>query len=102
MGFNTVAFFLNDQFDVLDREPGWVIRELRQSLAGGRGSDDRQVMRVLPSVHADGDQIIMAGGNRITPIAVAYGCDHTEESLLEFLADRLGYSLTKKAGRRRV
>lgn len=99
MGFNTVAFFLNDQSDQIESDPQTIPR-LRRAMASGNGNDDRQYMTVLPSVHADGDQVVMAGGNRVTPVAVLYGCDHTEEALLKALADRLGYSLRKKPNRR--
>lgn len=98
MGYNTVAFFLNDQACEIERDPRTLSR-LNQAMASGHGNTDRQYMTVLPSVHADGDQIVMAGGNRITPIAVVYGCDHTEEALLRALAQRLGYSLRKKVPR---
>lgn len=97
MGYNTVAFFLNDQSSEIERDP-LTIRRLKDAMACGMGNDDRQYMTVLPSVHADGQQVIMAGGNRVTSLAVLFGCDHTEEALLRGLAERLGYSLRKKKG----
>lgn len=95
MGYNTVAFFLNDQSDQVESDPMTVPR-LRQAMRSGMGNDDRQYMTVLPSVHADGDQVIMAGGNRVTPITVFHGCDHTPEALMRALARDLGYKVVKR------
>jgi len=95
MGFNTVAFFLNDQSDQIESDPNTIPR-IMDSMRGGQGNDDRQYMTVLPSVHADGDQIIMAGGNRITTIGIAHGCCHTPEALMRYLAQSLGYKIVKR------
>lgn len=95
MGFNTVAFFLNDQCDQVERDPQTLPRLMR-AMSSGSGNDDQQYMTVLPSVHADGTQIVLAGGNRITPLGIMFGRDHSEEALIRELARRLGYSLRKK------
>lgn len=95
MGYNTVAFFLNDQACEVKRDPNTIGR-IERALAGGQGNTDRQYMTILPSVHADVEQVILAGGNRITQLGFVYGCDHTEEALLKALAAKLGYSLRVK------
>lgn len=99
MGNNTVALLLNDFASEWDHYPESIAMRVKEGLAGGQGSRFGQAIELLPSCHADGDQIVMAGGNRITPIAVLRNCQHNEEALLKALADRLGYSLRKKAPR---
>ena len=96
MGFNTVAFFLNDMSGEIEPNAIEVARKLRSAMSSGMGAKMGQTMEVLPSQHADYDQIIMAGGNRVTPLCSLRNCDHTEEALLHALASRLGYRLTRK------
>lgn len=99
MGNNTVGLFLNDFAAEIERAPdlgGLIARQLRS----GNGAEiGWQALTMLPCCHADYDQVIIAGGNRINRVALLRGCDHTAEALLHKLADHLGYSLTKR-GRR--
>jgi hypothetical protein len=95
MGFNTVAFFLNDMSDQIEGDPQTISR-LMNAMRSGRGYDGRQYMRVLPSQHADHTQVLLAGQNRITTLPIVMGWDHTEEALLRALADHLGYRLVAK------
>lgn len=96
MGFNTVAFFLNDQSDQVEKDPDTIPR-LRRALSSGSGYDGRQYMTVLPSQHADVQQIVIAGGNRITALGSMLGLSHDIEDVARYLADQCGYQLVKKA-----
>lgn len=100
MGFNTVALMLNDQCHRIE-EDDRLGSVLRNAMASGTGSDHEiSGLTVLPSQHADWNQIILAGGNRITALGGFRGSDHTKENLLRELAADLGYSLTKRRRRR--
>lgn len=100
MGFNTVAFFLNDQTDALCRDPGAVAITLRNAMSSGRGAKyGPGGMRVLPSVHADYQQVVVAGGNRITLLGACHGLSHEPADILKQLADQHGYRLVRKPQR---
>lgn len=103
MGNNTVALFLNDCAGDLDRDGEATLRTLRECLRSGQGTDrygGPGQMQVLPSVHADGQQIIAAGGNRITLLGIAHGLSHEPEDILRQLASHYGFTLTKKRSAR--
>jgi DNA integrity scanning protein DisA with diadenylate cyclase activity len=93
MGNNTIAFFINDFAHEVERDSEKVIQTISHALSSGQGGEHHQIVRVLPSVHADYDQVILAGGNRITALTSLRRCPHTEEGLLHALAGRLGYAL---------
>lgn len=99
MGFNTVGLFLNDYAgdvgNTADLGP-----KVRHILGSGCGGDPIYGVTLLPSSHADNDQLILAGGNRITRIAVFDRCGHDEEAVLAKLVDRLGYDLVKRPKRK--
>lgn len=99
MGFNTVAMFLNDRANELTTRGDEVLADLRDCLAGGQGTDrwgGRAGMHVLPSVHADGQQVVVAGGNRITPLGICRDRSHDPETILRQLADQHGFRLVRK------
>ena len=88
MGFNTVAFLLNDFMYTLEKSPHTVTDMLvhppmsegdRQWLAEmatetartkGEPTVDPQALLVLPTFHADHTQYYMAGGNCINNLQV--------------------------------
>lgn len=94
MGFNTVAFLLNDLSSELERCPKQVIASLKNP---PMGKDDKsryrkwmrsiakennepllpdQALEVLPTFHADNIQYLLAGGNCIETLDVLrYGKD---------------------------
>lgn len=99
MGNNTVALFLNDHADVLDRRGGDVLEALRHSMRSGCGTDQfggPGQMQILPSCHADGQQVVVAGGNRITLLGIVSDQSHDPEKVLRELADRHGFRLVTK------
>lgn len=97
MGFNTAVLVLNDHIHDLekDKQTGEKIGRLIRT----KSYDDAYMSGVdcLPSVHADGTQIVAVGQNQIRLLTTAYvGVQHDVE-LLNELADSLGYRIVKKA-----
>lgn len=100
MGNNTVALFLNDQYDALTHKGQQVLNTLSECMRSGRGTDylgGPAQMQVLPSAHADTLQIIAAGGNSIQIIGYAHWTDRTPEQVLRKLADQHGFRLVRKS-----
>lgn len=100
MGFNTAAIIRNDYLHEIgsDTEIGQKIRSL--VLSNGRDQDYGYIsgITVLPSEHADYDQLVVIGQNRIRPFRELSKDERTK--MVRGLADLLGYNLRKKAPRR--
>lgn len=99
MGYNTVALFLNDQADICTRQGQRVLDTLIECMRSGRGTDrfgGPGQMQVLPSCHADGQQVIVAGGNRITSLGVVHGLSHEPGDVLRQIAAQHGFALVRK------
>ena len=90
MGFNTVAFLLNDYVHTLEASPKTVAWMLAHAPMLGSAREEAwlvadkhveprvhpQVLEVLPSWHADGRKFFVAGGNCITECpALRWGKD---------------------------
>jgi hypothetical protein len=114
MGFNTALMFCNDALGALKRDPDAGVK-IASGITLANRDDSFGVgnhvncFSVLPSIHANGTQVILVGGNTIRSVCT-FGhttfmsipdCD-IEEKLLARLADDLGYNLSKKAWRKRL
>lgn len=94
MGFNTVAFLLNDFMHCIEKSPltvSWALSHppySKQSINSWRDQVDRyadecgepslhsQALEVLPTFHADGHKWLFAGGNTIAELKfVRFGKD---------------------------
>jgi hypothetical protein len=107
MGYNTAAIILNDGMDQLKKDPdtGKKIHDgILMTMQGPQtiplGNHCNPVM-LLPSRHADEDQIVIVGGNYIRTVCNAWGLPHRvseaelQEAVMRHLAQKLGYSLRK-------
>lgn len=94
MGYNTVAFMLNDRACELEKRDD-VGAFLCRCMRSGDGGNIGQMIEVLPSQHADTQQVIVAGGNRITRLGYCWGLSHNPEDILQQLAEQHGYKLVK-------
>lgn len=116
MGYNTAAIILNDGLDQIakdtnigakiDAAVGLAQRGRLHPIGIESGIDISagyhvNAMQVLPSQHADIDQIIIIGGNYARSVINLRNSPHRctegelQEWLLEQLADHLGYELKK-------
>lgn len=98
MGFNTVAMFLNDQSDVMERRGQEVLDTLHTCMRSGQGTDrigGPGQMQVLPSHHADNLHVVMAGGNTLSSLGFVSGWSHDPVHALKQLAGQHGYRLVK-------
>ena len=96
MGFNTAAILLNDCAWEIERDHR-LMGNIQTALASGRGGGVGSGVTLLPSCHADMNQIVLVGGNRIKAIGCIRGGDPDKEAVLRMLASDLGYSLRRKA-----
>jgi len=97
MGFNTALIVLNDHLNDLERDTQ--TGEKLSRLIQGKGYSDHVYMSgvdCLPSVHADGTQIVAIGQNSINLLTVSFARSNDEKALLKDFADHLGYRLVKK------
>lgn len=96
MGFNTAVIVLNDHIHDLEKDQQTGVK-LGQ-LIRGKGYHDTYMSGVdcLPSVHADGTQIIAVGQNQIRLLTTAFAGVQHDVELLKELADNLGYRIVKK------
>ncbi|MCA1800167.1 MAG: hypothetical protein LC650_02620 [Actinobacteria bacterium] len=111
MGFNTVALLYNDHFHEIEKDPLAGRKLVTAALQADReGHAERRgnlvlgarvpgIGEVLPPVHADGNQILSAGGNMMSLLGVGYGSnainDEGAVNLLKQVAKRYGYRLVK-------
>jgi hypothetical protein len=102
MGFNSAVLILNDMLHEIEADPniGKIIAAGIRSAGTGIGRDYHpHQIGFVPTQHADTTQIIAVGGNTIRCIGYAHwerGYPD-EETILRHLADRMGYTLRKKA-----
>lgn len=99
MGNNTVAMFLNDQADIVERRGGEVLNTLKRCMGSGQGTDrlgGPGQMQVLPSHHADNIHVVMAGGNHLSSLGFVHGWQHEPEEVIRQLADQHGFRLVRK------
>lgn len=100
MGFNTAFMVLNDHLSEIAKDKNFG-EKLRYSITVG----DRDPFAfnhgvVLPTQHADTMQIIAVGGN--TARTMGFGTWTQDDlALIKILADKHGYTLTKKRTRRK-
>lgn len=120
MGFNSVAFLLNDMMNEIQRSPKAITyglahppmsdrkehidrwHDMVRSVAREEGEPvpNRQCIEMLGTWHADGTKVVAFGGNYYTVLHETYGFSHhTEENKLRIvreMANDLGYTLRKK------
>jgi hypothetical protein len=114
MGYNTAVMFCNDGLGQLKAGPLAGQKLYEGILTAERGADSRgygnsisignhgNMASALPSVHADASQLVIVGGNTIQKVADLYRLNEwSAETLLQALAEDLGYNLSKKAWRKR-
>jgi len=100
MGFNTNITICNDNLADYERHS----ERFARIICGGalkRDGEEQWGITVLPAEHADGTQLIAAGGNFATKLYTGWyaGSHHTEEgqvALLRQWAESLGYRISKK------
>jgi hypothetical protein len=103
----------NDGLSEFERDPD-AGKKLAQGVTCAGRREDKSVaignhcnpVSILPSQHADVDQLVLVGGNTIRSVhsfyrAVGYGQDSLAEAVFAALADHLGYNVSKKAWRKR-
>jgi hypothetical protein len=96
MGFNTAMVVLNDHLSAIENDPhfGRRVSEAVRDVYGRRQPNWDTSFTVLPSEHADFDQLVVVGGNsirRMTDLPQAEA-----ENLLRDLAWQLGFTLRRK------
>ena len=113
MGYNTALMVCNDGLSQLERDADAGKKIARGVLAAGQATvnyiaigNHANPVSILPSQHADVDQLVIVGGNTIRHVHSFYrliGCSSRplEEDVLSALAEELGYTLRKKAWRKR-
>lgn len=121
MGFNSIAFILNDNMHQLKKCPNALAHSLSIPNVGSeddqswrdnfRHSCDeykeiwpgRQSISMLPTFHANDVVVVAFGNNTYTKLLHTSGYHHGSEEqvrLLEQMADQLGYSIRKKPQKR--
>jgi hypothetical protein len=99
MGLNTPAIIINDElYRLKDPEAGPAIARLVQ----GAGKGDSQYgVKTLQCSHSSSMQIVAVGGNTIRTIGYGDAAD-CDEALLRKMADRMGFTISKKRIRKIV
>lgn len=113
MGFNSVLFVCNDALNTVDNEPEEFAKLISRKMGGidegefGFGNHCNG-FRIPHIGHADEMAVIAVGGNYATRILryhAGYSHMHHEEEgqieILKRLADKLGYSVRKKPGKKK-
>jgi len=112
MGFNTTIVIHNDALGELKENPDIGKRLFHKILQAGTGRKENEVPRwqrsfgpgfVVETHHADDTALIAVGGNDATILHMSRHSHHTEEHQIELLrewADRLGYRISKKPGKK--
>ncbi len=107
MGLNTSVIVLNDALRAIEKDIHFgaklaraielIHKPLERDISSGCNAN---AASVIETHHSDFTSIIAFGGNYASVLARAYGpVHHTTESqvkLLEFLAEQLGYKISKK------
>lgn len=105
MGNNVVTLVHTDELGDIAKDPNYGSRLVNTILDGSE-----QVMgfntRVLPWVHADYTQLILAGQNSIRALDVplwttSVHADDAEVRILKALAEKLGYSVSPLKGKKK-
>lgn len=95
MGFNTAMVILNDHLNEIERDPffGRKVSKAVRDVYGTRERNWDNSFTVLPSEHADWDQLVVIGGNTIRRLDELP--DDERLSLLRRLARASGYRLSR-------
>lgn len=93
MGFNTAVMILNDQLHLIEQNADFG-KDLRHAIAmAHRDGGDHGGFAVLPSQHADYDQVVVIGGNRMRAMHAIPEVER--EKLLRALAHQYGFRLSR-------
>ena len=103
MGYNSTLIILNDALHEIGNDPDFgkkVEAAIQQSVLGKRidisSGYHANAATVIECHHADHLQVIAIGGNTGQVLGSGGGYRNTPEEMLKYLADSLGYRLTKK------
>jgi hypothetical protein len=92
MGLNTAVVVLNDHLSFIETDEFFGAKVAEAVRDVHRDGGHHNSFAVLPSGHADYDQVVVIGGNRIRRFDQ---CEDAEQ-ILRRLADSLGFSLRRK------
>jgi len=93
MGLNTAVMILNDHLHLIERN-GEFGKDLYHAIATAhRDGGDHGGFAVLPSQHADYDQVVVIGGNRMRAMHAIP--EDEREKLLRGLARQYGFRISK-------
>lgn len=103
MGYNTTLVVLNDALHEIreDKDFGRKVYEAALTVSRGKRVDISiggfaNVATVIETHHADGIKLIAVGGNCGQDLGYVGNYNATELDMLKALADKLGYSVSKK------
>lgn len=101
MGMNTAMIVRNDFLNEIEKDAEFGKRVAEAIRCAGYPNPPYhgQSFDVLPSVHADYQQVVAIGGNSINAMGIGGDWTAENESILRTLADRMGFRLVKKAAR---
>lgn len=94
MGLNTAVVILNDRLHDLEGDPAFAQQIAESIRANGRDRGLQNGYGVLPSVHADHDQVVVVGGNTIKDFSEL--ADGQAERMLRRLAEERGFRLVRR------
>ena len=119
MGWNTTVMIYNDSLHAIETDAEFgknLAAAVRQSVSKkmadvsacwyndeGKALGFHSAARVIETHHADGTALVAVGGNYGTSLGEFYyvgdhGTEDGQVALLKALADKLGYSVSKKSG----
>lgn len=108
MGFNTAILMLNDALGDLRDDPDVGVKLYDAVTRTTRGQPvvvhlgcHGNAATVIPSQHASLNQVIVVGGNTIQRLATTSDDVDSPEKLMRFLAQSLGYTVSRRRQSRR-
>jgi hypothetical protein len=98
MGFNTACIIRNDFLHEIESDP-----DFGKKVADAvRANGDERIMRyhgqgfaVMKSQHADYTQVVALGGNVIRSLGSGGNCRASDEAVLRYLAESMGFRLVR-------
>lgn len=102
MGMNTAMIIRNDFLSEIGKDADFGQKVVTAVHCGGHPNAPYhgQGFDVLSSQHADYMQVIAIGGNGIRRLGFGGAYSSTDEQILRYLADSMGYRLVKKPVRK--